>query len=75
MALPRRGPPCLARQLAPGLGDLSLADVIGRIEREVAGRSNAVMIGHSVGGLITQIMLNRGAIAVGVAIDPLRRTP
>lgn len=51
------------------LGDLTLADVLASIEATVRGYDKAVMIGHSVGGLITQIMLNRGLISAGVAVD------
>ena len=51
------------------LGDLTLADVIAHIEQAVAGLDSPIIIGHSVGGLITQILLNRGLIAAGIAID------
>lgn len=49
-----------------GLGDLTLADVIAGNEAEVRRHDKLVMIGHSVGGLITQIMLNRGLLSAGV---------
>ncbi|MFD0133832.1 alpha/beta hydrolase [Streptomyces sp. NPDC127159] len=40
------------------------ADIIGRLERK------PVVIGHSFGGLITQMIAGRGLAAVSVAIDP-----
>jgi non-heme chloroperoxidase len=40
------------------------ADVIGRLRRKPA------VIGHSFGGLLTQIVAGRGLAAVSVAIDP-----
>jgi pimeloyl-ACP methyl ester carboxylesterase len=52
-----------------GLGDLRLAEIVDMIESEVRRRDRPVMIGHSVGGLVTQIMANRGMIACGVAIN------
>ncbi|GAB2855004.1 alpha/beta fold hydrolase [Actinocorallia aurea] len=40
------------------------AEVVGRLERRPA------IVGHSFGGLITQILAGRGLSAVSVAIDP-----
>ena len=40
------------------------ADVIGRLDKKPA------VIGHSFGGLLTQIVAGRGLAAVSVAIDP-----
>lgn len=40
------------------------ADVIGRLERK------HVVVGHSFGGLITQMLAGRGLAAASVAIDP-----
>jgi non-heme chloroperoxidase len=42
----------------------SYAEVIGHLEKK------PVVIGHSCGGLITQILAGRGLAAVSVAIDP-----
>jgi len=64
------GEPRALRDNPPeGLGDLSLADVIASIEAVVRGYDRPVMIGHSVGGLIAQIFVNRGLLSAGVAID------
>lgn len=52
-----------------GLGDLHLADVITSIEAEVHRFDRPVMIGHSVGGLITQLLNARGLLSAGVAIN------
>src|SRR4051794_2148016 len=40
------------------------AEVIGRLDRKPA------VVGHSFGGLLTQIVAGRGVAAVSVAIDP-----
>lgn len=52
-----------------GLGDLALDEVIAHIEAETAKLDDPIMIGHSVGGLITQILLDRGRLAGGIAIS------
>ena len=64
------GDPTFLRENTPaGLGDLRLRAVISSIEDVVRKCENPVMIGHSVGGLITQIMVNRGLVECGVAIN------
>ncbi|MGW7103247.1 alpha/beta hydrolase [Streptomyces sp. NPDC054838] len=49
-----------------GVGDIAehLDDLIGRLARKPA------IIGHSFGGLLTQILAGRGLSAASVAIDP-----
>jgi pimeloyl-ACP methyl ester carboxylesterase len=59
----------LRRNSPPGLGELSLDSVIGSIEAAVRRLERPIMVGHSVGGLITQILLNRGLLSAGVAIS------
>ncbi|SFV35751.1 Lysophospholipase, alpha-beta hydrolase superfamily [Devosia crocina] len=51
------------------LGDLHLCEILARVEQSLADLDAPIMIGHSVGGLITQIMLNRGLVSAGVAIS------
>ncbi len=64
------GDPAQLRANPPaGLGALTLEQVTASIEGQVLQLDNPIMIGHSVGGLITQIMLNRGHLAAGVAIS------
>lgn len=64
------GDPAALRANPPaGLGDLTLEQVTASIEAQVLQLDNPIMIGHSVGGLITQIMLCRGHLAAGVAIS------
>ena len=48
------------------VGDVAdhVADVIGRLERKPA------VVGHSFGGLLTQILAGRGLARVSVALDP-----
>ncbi|RCH54139.1 alpha/beta hydrolase [Mucilaginibacter hurinus] len=53
-----------------GLGDLHLQDIIAEIEAVVKAQEKPpIVIGHSVGGLITQILLAKGLIKTGVAIS------
>lgn len=65
------GEPRALREDPPAdFGELKLSDVILTIERLVRTESEKpILIGHSVGGLITQILLNRGLVAAGIAID------
>jgi pimeloyl-ACP methyl ester carboxylesterase len=53
----------------PELGRLTLNAVVERIAAEAAAlEQKPILIGHSVGGLITQILLGRDAAAAGIAI-------
>jgi len=54
----------------PALGALTLTGVIDHFA-EVLRRqpAPAVVIGHSMGGLVAQILVNRGMAAAGVAVD------
>ena len=64
------GEPAALRANPPaGLGDLHLKEILASVEQTLAGLDQPIMIGHSVGGLITQIMLNRGLISTGAAIS------
>lgn len=66
------GEPAALRTNPPdGLGELNLKDILASIEQVVRGLNAPIIIGHSVGGIVTQIMLNRGLIAAGVAISPV----
>lgn len=71
------GEPAALRANPPAtLGDLMLEDVIGAMEEIVnqAGGSNPdvnekpIIIGHSVGGLLTQIFVNKNLASLGVPI-------
>jgi pimeloyl-ACP methyl ester carboxylesterase len=63
------GEPAQLRANPPaGLGKLPLKTVIGTTEA-VVGTSMPILIGHSVGGLVAQILLNRGLLAAAVGID------
>jgi len=53
----------------PGLGKLTFAEVVLAVEKAIAGLDRPIMIGHSVGGLVTQVLLNRGLISAGIAIS------
>lgn len=55
----------------PLLGKLSLDEVVDSFDRTIRAMPQApVLIGHSMGGLVTQILINRGLGAAGVAVDP-----
>ena len=71
------GDPATLRANPPAtLGDLMLEDVISAIEQvvitagggEVEVKDKPIVIGHSVGGLLTQIFANRNLVSVGVPI-------
>jgi len=54
----------------PQLGRLTLAEVIAHHVRILQGLDEKpILIGHSMGGLMTQILLQRDLAAAGVAID------
>jgi len=53
----------------PGLGELSLDEVVAAMEDALAGFERPVVIGHSVGGLITQLLLAKDLLSAGVAIS------
>ncbi|MGN7989704.1 alpha/beta hydrolase [Pedobacter sp. 22226] len=65
------GEPAALRQNPPtGLGTLELDTIITAIETLIYGLpEKPIVIGHSVGGLITQILVNRGLAKTGVAIS------
>lgn len=56
-------PDALARKSVGDVAD-HFAEVIGRLDRKPA------IVGHSFGGLLTQILAGRGLSAASVAIDP-----
>ena len=65
------GEPVTLRENPPaGLGDLSLNTVVNEIEKVVLAQpTKPIVIGHSVGGIIVQLLANRDLISVGVPID------
>ncbi len=59
----RRPPAAIAR--------LGVTEIAGHYDHLIRGLAHPpAIIGHSVGGLVTQILLDRGLGAAGVAIDP-----
>ena len=55
----------------PALGRLDLTQVVEHQLRFIASLDEKpIVIGHSMGGLVAQILLNRDAVAAAVAIDP-----
>jgi pimeloyl-ACP methyl ester carboxylesterase len=56
----------------PGLAALTLAQLTDHYANIVKGfPEKPIVIGHSLGGLITQIIVNRGLAAAAVAIHPV----
>ncbi len=55
----------------PQLPKLNLNGIVEQMAREIAKLDEKpAVIGHSMGGLVAQILLGRGLAAAGVAIDP-----
>jgi pimeloyl-ACP methyl ester carboxylesterase len=65
------GEPADLRQNPPdGLGDVGLQTIVDEMEAIVSSLpQKPILIGHSVGGLIVQLLVNKGLAAIGVAID------
>lgn len=61
-------PSSLRANPPPGLGSLSLDQVIAKLEDIAATHRDLVVVGHSVGGLLTQILVSRGLARLGVPI-------
>lgn len=62
----------LRRNVPEGLGKLSLVEVHEHFRREIARcPDQPVVIGHSLGGLIVQKLVNEGLVRAGVAICPV----
>jgi pimeloyl-ACP methyl ester carboxylesterase len=58
----------LRHNVPPGLGELSLDAVISRMVEAAAPHKDVILVGHSVGGLLVQILVNRGIARLGVPI-------
>jgi pimeloyl-ACP methyl ester carboxylesterase len=55
----------------PSLGKLKLRDVVEKIASAIGElKEKPVLIGHSMGGLVVQLLLQRDLALAGVAIDP-----
>ena len=54
----------------PRLGNLTLSDVISSLAEVIKSLpENPIIIGHSMGGLAVQLLLQRDLAATGVAIN------
>ncbi|HEV3018764.1 MAG TPA: alpha/beta hydrolase [Burkholderiaceae bacterium] len=63
-------PALRAKHPDPELGQLSLQDVTNWYAQYIATlKSEPVLIGHSMGGLVVQLLLERGLGIAGIAID------
>jgi pimeloyl-ACP methyl ester carboxylesterase len=67
------GEPAELRKNVPAdLGDLRLDTVVAKMEQVISTLPDKpIAIGHSVGGLIVQILANRNLISLGVPISPV----
>jgi len=55
----------------PRLAELKLSDVVERMERVIDSlEEKPALIGHSMGGLVGQLLLQKDLAVAGVAIDP-----
>jgi len=63
--------PELRANPAPELGTLGVAEIVAHYAAIIQKMSTPpILIGHSFGGLFTQLLLDRGLGAAGVALDP-----
>ena len=61
----------LRRSPDPGLAKMTIKGLVDHFEKQIRDLpQQPVLIGHSFGGLIVQMLLDRGLGAAGVAIDP-----
>lgn len=61
----------LNRAPAAGLAQLGIRQIVDHYERIIRGLPESpIIMGHSFGGLFTQLLLDRGLGVAGVAIDP-----
>jgi pimeloyl-ACP methyl ester carboxylesterase len=61
----------LRRSPHPNLGKLTIRMLVDHYENVIRElRESPILIGHSIGGIVVQMLLDRGLGAVGVAIDP-----
>ncbi len=59
------------RRNSASIATLGITEIVEHYERVIRGLDSApIIIGHSFGGLITQILIDRGLGAAGVAIAP-----
>lgn len=64
------GEPAALRRDASSLHGVGIAEVVAHYEKIIRALPEPpIIIGHSFGGLITQLLLDRGLGAAGVAID------
>ncbi len=61
-------PAALRADLPAGIGKLSLQDVIDSMVEAAAPYEDPILIGHSVGGLVAQILASKGIGSVAVPI-------
>lgn len=56
---------------AVAIGRLTLGKIVDHLESEIRKlKGRPVLVGHSFGGLVTQLLLDRGVGRIGVALNP-----
>jgi pimeloyl-ACP methyl ester carboxylesterase len=70
-----RDPADLRANPHPKLKDVGLKGIVDHLEAEIRKLpEQSILIGHSAGGVFTQMLLDRGLGVAGVAIDPAPTT-
>ena len=60
----------LRKNIPPALSSLTLDKVLDSITGEISKLDEKpIVIGHSMGGLVTQVLVNRGLVKAGICID------
>jgi pimeloyl-ACP methyl ester carboxylesterase len=63
----------LRDQPPPGFGSLSVGRIVDHLEDYIEALSDKpIILGHSFGGLFTQLLLDRGLGRAGIAINPVQ---
>jgi pimeloyl-ACP methyl ester carboxylesterase len=64
-------PAALRKTINPAFGKMGLKQIVDHYEAIIRALSEKpLLVGHSFGGLIVQLLLDRGLGAAGVALDP-----
>ncbi|MFL6550239.1 MAG: alpha/beta hydrolase [Povalibacter sp.] len=58
----------LRSHVPPGFSSLCLNDVVQRMEEVASDHEDLILVGHSVGGLVVQKLINKGIGRLGVAM-------
>jgi pimeloyl-ACP methyl ester carboxylesterase len=59
------------RQPPPGFGAMTVNRIADHLQGEIAAIPDPILIGHSFGGLLTQMLLDRGVGRAGIVFNPV----